>query len=216
MQLGRDAHSPRCVASRRSAWRTSVRSRVCLPPRCHTKGVRDTRRRPGTVLSHVWGTILESFAEDSAVINPTLRTRSDDRWPHGNVGREDTCVVKNARIYLATHDGEVTKVGWGDLCLEQWHLLHELAQDGIVLVAFENRHGVPPGSHDRSEAPDATLDDVVPGLALALDRSAAVLLNRPASWGGTLGAANLPAVSRDETSGWVKRRLADLVDPSSA
>ena len=148
------------------------------------------------------------------MINPTLSTRPDDRWPQGNIGRRETCVVKNARIYLATHDGAVTKVGWGDLCLEQWRLLHEIAGDGIVLVAFEKGHGFPAGSYDSSEAPDATLDDLVPRLALALDRSTAVLLNRPASGGDTLGAVNLRAVDSDDTRDWVNGRLADLVAQS--
>jgi hypothetical protein len=146
----------------------------------------------------------------TAVHNPTITTRYADRWPQGLVGLRHTRIVKNARLYLATPDGQVAKIGWGDLGLEQWHTLHAIAGDGLVLVARENRHGNPVGHYDRSDAPDATLEDLIPGLVLALDRTTAVLLNHDDPERHTLGAVSLPAVDREQTRAWLVDRLAEL------
>jgi hypothetical protein len=147
------------------------------------------------------------------VFNPTLTTRLDDRWPQGMVGRRDTRIIKNARIYLATGDGQVTKLAWGDLGLEQWHILREFAADGLVLVASENAPGMPLTWYHRSEAADATFDVLIPGLMLALDRDCAVLLNHPDPERHTLGAISLPAFGRQATRTWLKERLAMLMEP---
>lgn len=166
--------------------------------------------RKGPRLSHPVGTITASCTEDLAVINPKLATHFDRRWPQGMVGRRETLVVKNSRIYLASPDGLVTKIGWGDLCLERWHILREVTRDGIGLVAFENRHGTPPNRYDPSEGDEATLEDLIPGLALALNSDTAVLLNHPDPDLHTLGAVSLPALGRRATRMWVAERLADL------
>jgi hypothetical protein len=142
------------------------------------------------------------------VTTPNVSTRFVARWPQGMIGLRHTRIVKNARIYLATSDREVTKIGWGDLGLEQWHILHDIAGNGLVLVAFERRHGISPSSCGMPEAHE-TLDDLVPALALGLDRTTAVVLNYQESGRGTLGAVSLPAVPRDETRTWVLGRLAD-------
>lgn len=146
------------------------------------------------------------------MFNPTLTTRLDDRWPQGMVGRRDTRIVKNARIYLATGDGQVTKVAWGDLGLEQWHILRGFATDGLVLVASENAPGMPLTWYHQSEAADATFDVLIPGLVLALDSGCAVLLNRLDSERHTLGAVSLPAFDRQATHTWLAERLAMLME----
>ena len=142
--------------------------------------------------------------------NPKLTVRFDQRWLHGVVGRRDTRIVKNARLYLATSDGQVTKVGWGDLCLEQWHLLRQVTRGGLGLVAFENSHGTPPHWRDPSEEADATLKDLIPGLALGLAHDGTVLLNHPDPDRHTLGAISLPALDRQQTPVWLAERLDNL------
>lgn len=143
--------------------------------------------------------------------NPTLTTRFDSRWPQGMIGPRDTRIVKNARIYLAATDGQVAKIGWGDVCLEQWALLREIAADGMCLVAFECTFGTALSWYDQPEATDATFEDLVPGLAIALDRVTAVLLNYPAPPGRhTLGAITLPVLDRDTTKRWLADRLEAL------
>jgi hypothetical protein len=49
------------------------------------------------------------------VHNPKLTTRYDGRWPQGLVGLRHSRIVKNARLFIATSDGQVAKIGWGDL-----------------------------------------------------------------------------------------------------
>jgi hypothetical protein len=143
---------------------------------------------------------------DFRLIDLPLTTRFDDRWPQGIVGKRATRVLKNARVYLAEGDASIVKIGWGDLCLEQWGLLRTICGDGLLLVAFE------PNPSERSEAPDATLADLLPRLALALDSSAAVLLNHPDPEFHTLGALSLPAFDREQTPDWVAARFAELTE----
>jgi hypothetical protein len=140
------------------------------------------------------------------VLDQLITIRFDDRWPQGIVGSRDTRIIKNARIYLATTDEQVIQVGWGDLCLEQWHLLRAICGEELLLVAFEA------SSDDPSRAPGATLADLVPQLVLALDSTSAVLLNHPDPGRHTLGALSLLALDPAQTRGWVADRLTALTD----
>ena len=146
------------------------------------------------------------------MINPPLATRLDPRWPDGLIGRRDTRILKNARLYLATPDGQIAKFGWGDLDLERWHLLREISNDGLGLVARQATHGRPPGRNDPdpSETADATFDDLIDALALALDHDTAVLLNHHTPGRQTLGAISLPALTPEETHSWLADRLDTL------
>lgn len=148
------------------------------------------------------------------MLDTKLTTRFDQRWPQGMVGRRVTRIVKNARLYLATADGQIAKFGWGDVCLEHWHILREITGDGLGLVAFENSHGIPPNSHDASEVAGGTLEDLIPGLAIALDSTSVALLNHSDPDRPTLGAISFPALDRRETRSWIADRLANL--PGSA
>lgn len=147
------------------------------------------------------------------MINPKLTTGLDSRWPQGHVGSRVTRVVKNARIYVATPDQQVIKIGWGDLDLEQWHLLREITADGIGLVAAESAYGMPSSWYRQSEAADATLELLIPGLVLALDQESVVLLNHADPDRHVLGALSLPAIGRQETPSWLAARLAELTRP---
>lgn len=147
------------------------------------------------------------------MLNPKLTTRLDDRWPHGAIGRRRaTIVAKNARLYLATPDGQVAKVGFGDVGLEAWHRLEAIAEDGLLLVCHSSTYGTRLAWYYEPEAEDATFEDLIPGLALALDPTNAVLLNFPTSGRHTLGAIHLDALDRDATRTWLARRLAALLD----
>jgi len=99
------------------------------------------------------------------VLDQPITTRLDDRWPQGLVGRRDTRIVKNARIYSATADEQVVKVGWGDLCLEQWHELRAMCGEGLLLVAFESGHSARP-RHPRPPSPNYCHDSRSRSIAL--------------------------------------------------
>lgn len=144
------------------------------------------------------------------MLDAKITSRPDQRWPQGMVGRRDTRIVKNARLYLATADGAVNKVGWGDLCLEQWHVLRAISTEGLVLVASETAPGSPYDWYQLSEAADARLEDLIRGLVLALDSDGAVLLNHTDTERHTLGAVCLPAITRQQTTAWLAGRLAIL------
>ena len=148
------------------------------------------------------------------MLDTKLTTRFDQRWPQGMVGRRATRIVKNARLYLATADGQIAQFGWGDLCLEHWHILREITGDGLGLVAFENSHGILPNLHDASEVAGGTLEQLIPGLALALESTSVVLLNHPDPDQPTLGVLSSPALDRQQTRAWLAERFTSL--PGSA
>ena len=146
------------------------------------------------------------------MINPPLASHPDPRWPSGLIARRETRIIKNARFYLATPDRKISKVGWGDLDLEHWHLLREISNAGLGLVARQATHGRPPDRRqpDPSETDQATLEDLIDAVALALDRRTAVLLNHHTPGRQTLGAISLPALTPEETRPWLASRLDTL------
>ena len=141
-----------------------------------------------------------------------LQTRFDTRWPQGVIGLRETRIVHNARIYCIS-DAGIAKIGWGDLSIEQFSVLRDIANEdgGLVLVAYQSTFGSVLRGYDQPENPDASLADLVSGLALALDSVSARLLNFPATdRQQTLGALTLPALSREDTRIWLDQLLADL------
>jgi hypothetical protein len=147
-------------------------------------------------------------------VDTQLQTRFDSRWPQGVIGLRETGIVHNARIYhVSDSDAAIAKIGWGDLAIEQFGTLRDIAAEdgGLVLVAYQNTLGTALAWYDQPENPEATLADLVAGLALALDRTSARLLNFPTSDSRqTLGALTLPALDREETPVWLHQRLAEL------
>lgn len=131
-----------------------------------------------------------------------ITVRPDPRWPEGVISRRDTRIIRNARIYLATPDGHVVQVGYGDVGLEQWHHLDRLAVDGLVLVAREGLDAPRP----------ATLEDLLLELRLGLDRRSIMLLGFPDSGPHVLGPLRLPAVAGDRTGAWITERMQDLAE----
>jgi hypothetical protein len=102
--------------------------------------------------------------------------------PQGPVGRRGHPHHQECEELCATTHWQIVKVGWGDLCLEQWHRLRTVGGDDLLLVDVE--------PSPRPVRYEATVTGLASTARCRLDSSSAVLLNHRDPDRHTLGVCS--------------------------
>jgi hypothetical protein len=131
----------------------------------------------------------------------TIRSTTADR----RASSADVTPVSsgNARISLATTGDQVVQVGWGDLCLEQSHLLRPMSGEGLLLVASEASSDdptldlrLPPRVEDGTRPVTSDERDLLPLTSVTRGwgtsmKPAAVALTEGGAWPGENAAVSI-------------------------